>query len=472
MEPSADLVGAALVAVVALGCGFAVHRVARSAVGAYVAVGLICGPNLLGFFADRSTLDAAAPFAAVFAVSVLGTSLALRRAPSAWRIALGIAIATAIVMTAVVAIGSLVLAYKSSQSVALGLILATTGGLAVLSLLAEQHQSATRAARLARSALLVQALALPIYVEIGDWFGGHGIGLGSLVACLIYIAVAAALVAVLGARTQPSLPAARMLLATIGPSPLVPLFYGLLAAAVFGALGLSIAFGALVGGIILANCAERHDLTRATATLRDLATPVFFVMLGLLVDLRFVLDNLLTTIVIVALATLGRMAMLIAAHRMMGEDWRHSYVHGLMLTPSGELGFVALVALSSQGAIESNVAKLAIAAIALNVMIVPILGTMVRRILTAPEHAGTDWRTLRDVAMGPSAAVLAQSTVGRIYPRTPTRPTAPEPPTETTMAEIGDKVRAAAGMPEAPSAPPECNAPDAKPPAAKPPSDA
>jgi CPA2 family monovalent cation:H+ antiporter-2 len=112
---------------------------------------------------------------------------------------------------------------------------------------------------------------------------------------------------------------------------------------VSGFLGLTPAYGAFLGGLVLGNsgtAAEREALARDTRPIQSVLMMAFFLSIGLLIDLRFIWDNLGVVLLLVFLVTVFKTAMNTAIFRILGQSWPQAFLLGVMLAQIGEFSFL------------------------------------------------------------------------------------------------------------------------------------
>jgi CPA2 family monovalent cation:H+ antiporter-2 len=131
-------------------------------------------------------------------------------------------------------------------------------------------------------------------------------------------------------------------------SLLLALTICLVVAAVTELIGLSLALGAFVAGLLLGNSDFVHKLEKQTLPLRDAFVALFFVTIGLLIDPKTWLSSWHLVAIFVAMVILGKFAIWSSIVRLFGYSWETSKRVGVGLTQIGEFSFIlAQVSLSS-----------------------------------------------------------------------------------------------------------------------------
>jgi len=145
------------------------------------------------------------------------------------------------------------------------------------------------------------------------------------------------------------------------------------ASAVMHTLHLSVALGAFVAGVMLAESPYRHELESDVEPFRSIFLGMFFLSVGMLLDLRLIAERPLF-IVGVALAVIVTKALLIAGlARLFGNNWPRSIRLGLLLSQAGEFGFVLFAQATSAQLITADAASLFGAVVTLSMASTPFL---------------------------------------------------------------------------------------------------
>jgi len=151
-------------------------------------------------------------------------------------------------------------------------------------------------------------------------------------------------------------------------SLLLALTICLVVAAITEAIGLSLALGAFVGGLLLGSSDYAHKLAAQTMPIRDTFVALFFVTIGMLIDPRSLLSNWRLLVVMVGLILVGKFAVWFTVVRLFGYPSQTALRVGVGLTQIGEFSFVlAQVSLHSK-LIGSDVYNATLAASLLTIL--------------------------------------------------------------------------------------------------------
>jgi CPA2 family monovalent cation:H+ antiporter-2 len=344
--------------VILAGCSLAIillfNRLRLPAVVGFIATGVLIGPGGLSLVREEQTIQTVAEIGVVLLLFTVGLEFSVadllrlgRRAVVAG--ALQVAGTGALVALAVRATGA-----HPGQAVFFGLLVALSSTALMLKLLTDRGELQAPHARMATGVALFQDLAVvPLALAaplLGAWVAGRGGPQLDLGSALRTVAVAAqvALVFLLARRLVPGLLAhasrARLREAFLAGVIVVSLGSAYLTYSV----GLSLALGAFLAGIVLAESELRTQVVADVIPFRDSFSSVFFISMGML----FVPSQALRHPGIVVASTVGMVALKAVAAtlagRLAGYSWRVAGAGGLVLAQVGEFSFV----LAQAGAVE------------------------------------------------------------------------------------------------------------------------
>ena len=112
---------------------------------------------------------------------------------------------------------------------------------------------------------------------------------------------------------------------------------------------------------------------------------MFFLSVGLLIDIKFFFEHLGTLLVVFILATVAKGLINVVALRISGQPWEQSVIAGVTLGQIGEFAFVIASVGLTVGAIDNDGYKIAVAVIALSLMLGPIWVALERRLRAAED---------------------------------------------------------------------------------------
>jgi CPA2 family monovalent cation:H+ antiporter-2/glutathione-regulated potassium-efflux system protein KefB len=189
------------------------------------------------------------------------------------------------------------------------------------------------------------------------------------------------------------------------------LFTVVASAALMQSLGLSTALGAFVAGVMLADSPYRHELEADIEPFRSILLGLFFLSVGMLLDLSAIADRPLFVIAM-ALALIATKAVVITglglAFRM---GWRQALALGLLLSQGGEFAFVLFAQAQGAQLIAPEAVSIFSAVVTLSMATTPFLMMFTRRFRT--EETGPQGEREGPVADGSNALIIGYGRFGQ-----------------------------------------------------------
>ena len=371
------------------------HRLKVGSVLGFLLAGAVLGPHglsrLAGVFPPigwitiekRSEIAGIADFGVVFLLFVIGLELSLARLSALKRLVFGLG-GFQVVVSALM-IGALALRFGQSPaaSLVLGSCLALSTTAVVIEVLAEQKRLASTTGRTAFAVLLFQDLAVvPILFmveQLGGGDTGRSVWLG-LGYALLQGLIAVGLIVGLGRL------ALRPLFRAVAETRSVELFMATILFVAIGTgvvtalAGLSMALGAFVAGLLLAETEYRRAIETMIEPFKGLLLGVFFFSVGMSVDLDFVAAHpflifagAFTLVLIKGLVTgLGA--------RAFGIDRAHALKTALLIGPGGEFAFIVIGLAVALKLIDPDTATFVVAVVGLSMAAIPFFDMAGKRV--------------------------------------------------------------------------------------------
>ena len=145
-------------------------------------------------------------------------------------------------------------------------------------------------------------------------------------------------------------------------------------------------WGAFLSGLLIGSTAQSHDYEKQIKPIFDLLIMVFFLSVGLLLDIEFIMRNILTILVLLGALMVVKTFFNIFVLSKLGLSWRHSFLIGTSLGQMGEFSFVLVALGLSLGAIYSEEYKLIVALIAFSLILTPLWMVTLQRMHFIHKH--------------------------------------------------------------------------------------
>ncbi|MBL8509524.1 MAG: cation:proton antiporter, partial [Chitinimonas sp.] len=374
---------AAAVAVVTL-C----RRFQLPAMLGYLLVGIAIGPHALGLIGSSTEVAELAEFGVVFLMFSLGLEFSLAKLTAMRTLVFGLGSAQVVSCMALVMGAALLFGLPWQAGLALGGALAMSSTAIVSKMLAERVEINAIHGQHAIGILLFQDLAVvPLLIMIpalgragGDPWLVLGLALIKIVLTLVILLyfgpkLLRPLFHLVAKGRSTELFVLNVLLVTLGISYATSL------------AGLSLALGAFLAGMLIAETEYRHQVEEDIRPFRDLLLGLFFITVGMRLDLMAVWRELLTVLLVFAFLLVGKAAIIAGLTRWFGRSPGTAVRTGIALAQGGEFGFVLLALAAGSGILPPVAEQVALAAILLSMLAAPFLiqqtETIVRRFIAS-----------------------------------------------------------------------------------------
>lgn len=350
------------------------QRLRASPVLGYLFVGALIGPFGLRIISDVDGVAALAQLGVVFLLFIIGLELSLERLRAMGRLIFGLGGAQ--VGLSAIVIGFIAWGWGNNPEAAiiLGMCLALSSTAIVTQLLVEKGEFSSRTGRTAFAVLLFQDLAVvPLLVLVNSFAGDGGSVLAALGLSLVKAAIAFALILGLGRLTLR--PIFRLVARGRSPEMLMALTLLAILATAIGTemAGLSMALGAFLAGLLLAETEFRHQVEIDIQPFKGLLLGLFFISVGMGIDALLVIDRIFW----IAASVLGLIAikavLFVPVARLFGVPWPTAIRSALLLGTAGEFALVVVGAAMTGGVLPPDVGQFMMIVAALSMATTPFM---------------------------------------------------------------------------------------------------
>jgi CPA2 family monovalent cation:H+ antiporter-2 len=350
----------------------------------FLAAGVLVGPFGLASFAaaqpwlryltiaDAAGVARFAELGVIFLMFMIGLDLSAARLWALRRWVFGAGIVQVAVTGLLLGAGAWYFG-NGGASLLIGLTLAMSSTAVAMQLMTDRHMLASPLGQAGFSILMLQDLAVvPLFILLGIMAQGGGQAVLPVVAgTLLKSAVTIGIILVMGRFALR--PAFRRLVAVSQPEVFVALtlLCVLGAAALTAGAGLSMALGAFLAGLLLADTEFRHDIEATVGPFKSLLMGLFFLAVGMQVDLREVAKAPLWVAVGV-LGLVGIKTLVLAALFRLGRfGWGRALEGALLLAQGGEFAFIIFAQASSAGLLAPGAAQYLMIVVAMSMFATP-----------------------------------------------------------------------------------------------------
>ncbi|WP_245500627.1 cation:proton antiporter [Rhizobium sp. BK251] len=370
---------AVVIAVAAiLGLGFLWLR--QPPLVGFILAGVALGPTGAGIVASSGNVSLLAEMGVVVLLFFIGMELSIKAFVLSLRQALLVMCGQLLASMALAIIIALVAGASSSEAIILGFIIGMSSTVVAMKMLEEMDSLRGEAGRVAVGVLIAQDIAvIPMLIFVAS-LGGGEVNAGAVFAKVVAaVALMGGLMAWLGRRGKLKVPFAEKVEDKVEILALGSLAVCFGAAAVSGLAGLSPVYGAFLAGILVGNSTLRSRVIPVIEPIQSVLLVVFFLSIGLLIDLRFIWDHLWAVLAVSLMVLAAKTVLNIFLLRKTGSPPQTALVAGLSMAQIGEFSFVLAAAGLSVGGLGYDLYRLAIAVTAVSLLGSPIwVGVMHR----------------------------------------------------------------------------------------------
>ncbi|WP_416139474.1 monovalent cation:proton antiporter-2 (CPA2) family protein [Halomonas sp. HK25] len=342
----------------------------------YLAAGVVIGPSLLALVPDAEGVLQFSQVGIVFLLFVIGLELKPARLKVMRKAVFGFGSLQVTVTTALLALAAWWLGLPPAAALVVGFSLGLCSTPLVLHLLGERRELSTRHGRHAFALLLFQDLAAIPVLAVIPILAAEALladGAAPLVREVILAAGAFAALIIGGryllrpvfhyaaATRSREVFAATTLLVVIGAAMLMDL------------AGLSMALGAFIAGVLLADSEYRHSIEADIEPFRGLLLGLFFMAVGMMAEIGLLAIMPLTVLGLTLGLVLLKGLSLVIATRLYGGGWREGARLAVLLSQGGEFGFVLLAAAAGAAVLDQALVNLLILVVSLSMATTPLL---------------------------------------------------------------------------------------------------
>ena len=357
------------------------------AVPGFLIAGVLVGPSGLTLIDNVTEIGQLAELGVILLLFVIGIELRPARLWRMRRMVFGLGTLQVLITGALLTVGAHVfldVPYRSAILIGPALALSSTAF--VLQLLSEQRMLHSNYGRASLSVLLLQDLAVVPLLALVPLLAAREFTIGTDIAFALLEATAILLLVVVGGRylLQP-------VLHRVTHARTQEIFTALVVVLVLGSalltehVGLSMAMGAFIAGVLIADSPYRHGIVGEIQPFRGLLVGLFFMSMGMSLDLGaflaqpFLLLGLLVALIAVKFAVLWPLA------RFYGLRTSSAAAVGLLLSQSGEFGLILFAYIHQVNLIDTALFQQLLVIVVLSMLVTPLVARLAQRLAATPR---------------------------------------------------------------------------------------
>lgn len=371
----------------------------------YLLVGALAGSNGVGFISNSDGLDFMGEVGMVFLLFAIGLEFSLKQFMAMRNTIIGLGGLQVVISTLS---GMAILSYFGASwesALVAGGAMAMSSTAIVVKQLNDQAEMRAPHGQAALGVLLFQDIAVVPFLVVIPLLTSHGnVAHGSsefLLTVSLY-AVLFFITLLVGHYTL------RPLFQYISRAESIELFnitvllVALTAGWITQSIGLSLALGAFLAGMLLSETEYKHQIESEIRPFRDILMGIFFITVGTKLDVATLSSLWLPVLLLVLGMTVGKGLLIGLLTRMFSVSNSTSLRTGLVLAQGGEFGFALLALALSNGVMSSQESQATLAAIVISMAVSPLIiryNEKITRVLLADTYANQQFKDAEDVSV-------------------------------------------------------------------------
>lgn len=379
MDPALPIV--VMFILITLSLGLLMKLLKQPTIVAYILSGILLGPHVLGLITDEIFITRMGEFGVVMLLFFIGMEVVPEKLVASWKLSILGTLAQIILSVVLIAAVGFYYDWSWSRIILIGFIISLSSTAVVLNLFQQSKELETKTGQTVLGILLTQDLFVVLMIIALGFFSPEPISASQIIKQVLGAIIMVGLAVFIIYKKKLHLPWAKWFKADHD----LQVFAALLSCFGFALLSsffnLSTALGAFLGGMLIGRAKETQWVHTSLEPFRVVFVALFFMSLGLLVNIEFIQQHLSTVLVVSSLVLISNLIINAGIIKAAKRNWKQSLYAGSVLAPVGEFSFV-LAAIGYQiHALTEYGYQLIIAVIVLSTLVSPILISLARKSL-------------------------------------------------------------------------------------------
>lgn len=366
--------------------GFLLRLFKQPSIVTYIIVGVLVGPFGFGLVTDESLITNLGSLGLILLLFFIGMEIHLPDLITNWKLSVIGTLIQIVVSVLIVWILGQYINWKINQVVMLGFVISLSSTAVIVKLLKERNELNTKAGKNVLGVLIVQDLLIVPMLIIMGYLGGGKPDFTLLVKQIIGGILIVGVIVYVFKKKEIKLPFMKYLSKDHEMQVFVAftLCFGFSILTVL--FGLSSALGAFIAGIVLSSTKSTKWIHNSLNAFKIVFIALFFVSVGMLIDLQFLKNNLVVIGMLVLVVFLINNTINVLMMHIFCKDWRISLYAGALLSQIGEFSFILGSTGFYSGIIGNHDYQLIINTIALTLLLSPLWISLTRKIIKLNER--------------------------------------------------------------------------------------
>jgi monovalent cation:H+ antiporter-2, CPA2 family len=385
------LIDVLILLAVSIPVSFLFHKLKLPAIVGFLVTGMIVGPHAAGWISETEAVRAMAEIGVVLLLFTIGLEFSFQKLFSQGSKFIWLGLAQVVVTSAVTAVISYGFGLPLRQGIFIGFLFALSSTAIVLRILADRSELDSPQGRLSVGILIFQDICVIPMMLLIPTLAGEAVNFLH-VAKQLGLALLAIAVLILAARyIVPRFLSQVVQLRNRDVFLITVLFLCLGTAYATSLVGLSLAIGAFIAGLVISESVYSHQIMAEILPFRDIFNAVFFVSVGMLLDIPLFIQNWQAGLITAASVLVGKAALILIILLLSKITFRISWLTAFCLAQVGEFSLLLGQEGTSYRLLSENLNQIILSSSILTMILTPFvillaapIGLRIQRMLKQP----------------------------------------------------------------------------------------
>lgn len=364
---------------VIIAVGFVLRLAKQPSIITYILVGVLVGPFGLELVSDEKVISNLGSLGLVLLLFFVGMEIHLPDLIANWKVSIIGTIIQVIISIVIVWALSNVFKWNINQIIMLGFVISLSSTAVIVKLLQEKNELQTKAGRNVLGILLAQDIFIVPMLIVLNYLGGHKPNqievLKQVIGGLLIVAILWYIIK----KKVVKFPFESYIRKDHEMQVFVAFSLCFGFSILTAILGLSTALGAFIAGIVISAARSTQWVHDSLSAFKIMFVALFFVSVGMLIDLKFLKENIATIGILVLMVFLVNNSINLIVMRIFCKDWKISIYAAALLSQIGEFSFILGSTGYYMGIIHDYAYQLIISAIAISLLLSPFWINLAKR---------------------------------------------------------------------------------------------
>ncbi len=348
---------------------------------AYILAGIFLGDFGFQIITDKELITIMGDIGLILLLFFIGMEISLPDLVKNWKVAI---IGTFLQVTGSVILMGIIgwfMEWGPNRIITLGFVISLSSSAVIIKLLQDNGEITTSTGKNVLSILLMQDILIVPMLIITRYLGGHAPSVQESILQIVGGVLIIGTIVWIWRKKEFNIPYSQQVEKDHELQVFVALVVCFGCAIITSFFGLSAALGAFVGGMVIHAARSTEWFHDSLHSLRVMFVALFFVSIGMLIDLNFLVENWKTVGLVIVTVYLSNHLINTLVIHYFGRNWKNSIYGGALLAQVGELGFVLVASAFASQIISDFTYQLTIIVISLTLLISPFWIAMTKKVI-------------------------------------------------------------------------------------------